>query len=85
MKTERPKGIPRTAKAAAKRGFQKSKKVNFDKLSDVERKDWVHLDHIGARVGSICAIRKQADGTCLICFLDANGECGDCHVGQCPD
>lgn len=80
-------GIPRTAKAAIKRGLPKLD-IKFSQLSerDLSEFNLIHLDIAGARVGTIAAIGTVPagypgviPGTHMVCYIDERGE-KVCHA-----
>jgi hypothetical protein len=51
------KGLPRTAEAAKKHGFKKVK-VHFDKMTEAEKKKYVHIAAPSRRSNAIALVRR---------------------------
>jgi hypothetical protein len=73
-------GIPRTSAGADRYGFARSK-VQFDTLSDVQKKKWIVLlsdDVIHGQIGMISP--RRSSGTRTVCYYDKNtGKYDDCR------
>lgn len=90
MASPKPRGIPRTANAADKRGLKKLP-FNFTGMSDTEAAKFnlVHMDSVGIRTGALGIIGTlpprivpgTEPGTHLACYYDPNtGDYTDCRI-----
>jgi hypothetical protein len=66
-------GIPRTLKAAEKRGYE-SADVSFDDLSEEHKANFMQF--AGGRSGSFCGVGPSTDpNVWLVCYKDEAGKC----------
>ena len=74
-------GVPRTSWEAKRVGHPKAD-VNYDNLSEAEKKKWITIKLATASHGDIGRIRpRTAAGTHTVCYYDANtGQYDDCHT-----
>ena len=83
VQTRKKVSLPKTAEAAARAGHKRVR-VNFAKLSDSDKKEWVHrIASTGKRINLAGTYREgpSADGKGIIrCYYDAETDDFDiCH------
>jgi hypothetical protein len=75
------KGIPRTSWEAKRDGHTKAN-VNFNNMSQAQKKKWITIasDHVSH--GDLgCIGPRLATGSHTVCYYDANtGKYDDCHT-----
>jgi hypothetical protein len=65
--------IPRTYKAALKKGYQTSR-YSFNDLTDEHKASFVEFE--GGRSGSFCGVGPSPDPSVWhVCYKDENGQC----------
>jgi hypothetical protein len=74
-------GIPRTSWEAKRDGYPKAN-VNYDKLSEAQKKKWITLGSNDVSHGEIGRIGpRTTSGSHTVCYYDANtGYYDDCHT-----
>jgi hypothetical protein len=74
-------GIPRTSKVANALGLKKVR-VNFKKMDDAEKKNWIHISSRGVRHGALGSVRigpSNEPGMVIACYYEeSTGEYTHC-------